>query len=307
MGSFHPEDPPALKFANQMGEQLFPIFSDSTVPILGVNDAAIDDRGEVILVTDNRIVSQRGTGTLFRVEDAHFLVTAAHVFQTIESFQESPSVRFDNPAAPMPLEGHLHMTDELLDLAVLGLDAAVVAGLSSRRFLSLSDVEFRKDLGEGWYFIHGYPFVTSYTSKDLLTTLQTDFTYRTGVYGGSTAGFRNYDPRRHLLLASGGECRFADDVSPAEMPPSLGGISGCSMWLGFSERHYMDEWTPNMAKVVGVQTKVYLERKVIQGTRWAGVAAVIWMNYPRLHKALESHVPKELIEQFSFLPEVQEQ
>jgi hypothetical protein len=96
----------------------------------------------------------------------------------------------------------------------------------------------------------------------------------------------------------GGEPRLADDGSPTTLPKSLGGISGSSIWLGSSERHLMDDWTPELAKVVGVQTKVYTERRVAQGTRWAGVALLLWENLPELHDALIDGLPEKLVRQF---------
>lgn len=296
MGYFHPEDPTALAFAARIGDQLLPTFRGCSLAIVGVGKTAIRQHGSLCIVEGDRIVTQMGTGTLFRVADEHFLVTAWHVFEGIERRGEDPLVWSGDPPVLTPLIGTLYSTGKAVDIAIFHLDPALVAGLVGKRFLRLSDVEFRRDLGNGWYFLHGYPFCDSHPSKDLLTTLQGEFTYGAGLYAGKTTGFGSYRPEFHILLAYDGESRHADDGSPAELPRSLGGISGSSVWLGFSERHVMDDWTPMLAKVVGVQTMVYSDKKVAQATRWAGVAVVIWKNFLPLRDQLRPHLPAELLE-----------
>jgi hypothetical protein len=60
----------------------------------------------------------------------------------------------------------------------------------------------------------------------------------------------------------------------------------------------MDDWTPDCAKVVGVETSVYRETKVVKGTRWAGVAMLLWQNYPELRDEILACLPKPLHEDF---------
>ena len=298
MAHFSPEDAPALAFAADIGEQLALIFRQSSVQIVAVNDDAFREHGSITVVTGDRIVTQMGTGTLFCIGERHFLVSAGHVFDEIEKRGESPSIWYGDPPAPLPLVGSLYTSSAPTDLAALQLDEKIVAGLADRRFLTLADVDLRPDLGNGWYFLHGYPFTNAHTSKDLLTTLQTDFTYRTGLYGGSTSGFRSYDPGLHILVGYDGETRLADDGSLADFPKSLGGISGSSVWLGFSERHFMDDWNPDLAKVVAVETLVYPVKRVAQATRWTGVAMLLWKNVPKLRDEIRSHLPDELKDHF---------
>ena len=297
MHYFLPTDPPALAFAAWMGDELHPILDSSTTPILGFDDRAAEQEGSIFLLRKQPFVLM-GTGTFFRVGDHHFIVTAAHVIHEIEKARLALSIPCGDPPRSEPFQGNCLLADGIPDLALLPLPSTLIDGMTHQRFLRLSDVEFRQDLGQGWCFLHGYPSLESYHSKDWLTFTTVSFTHRTGLYYGSTAAFRNYNSAYHILLDYSGEPRSADDASPAHFPPSLRGISGSSIWLGFSERHLMDEWTTNSAKVVAIETSVYPETKVVQGTRWAGAAMVLWQNYPELRDEILAYLPASLHEDF---------
>jgi len=297
MHYFLPTDPPALAFAARMGDELRPILSLSTTPILGFDDAAFEQRGSTSLLRKQPVVSM-GTGTFLRVLDHCFIVTAAHVIHEIEKKRLSLSIPCGDPPRPVAFHGRYLLADGIPDLALLHLPSDLIDGLGHRRFLCLADIEFRQDLGQGWYFLHGYPSSESHPSKDSLTFTNVTFTHRTGLFSGSTAAFPNYDSNYHLLLDYSGEARDADDGATGRLPRSLGGISGSSIWLAFSERHVMDDWTSDCAKVVAVETSVYPETKVVQGTRWAGVAMVLWQNYPEIRDEILAYLPAPLQKDF---------
>ncbi|HUT93323.1 MAG TPA: hypothetical protein VMY37_27920 [Thermoguttaceae bacterium] len=309
MGTLDPNDLPALQFAHRVGEELRPILERSTVPIIGVRKDALDESRPVTVVSGDRLMTQRGTGTVFRIADHSLLVTAYHVFKALERQNERPHTHYDDPDAVLPLFGPVHVVDQPFDIAAMDLDRSVVDGLLPQRFLGLESIDFRPNLHAGWYFLHGFPTASTRTSLDFLSMHQMDFTYRTGLYAGSTSGFRDYDSTQHVLLAMDGESRYSDDGSPAELPPKsdaelgpkLGGISGSSIWMGFADEHYMDDWTPDMAKVVGVQTKLYIRRRVVQGTRWRVVAAALWQGCPDLRDELSDHIPEDLVDSFRSL------
>jgi hypothetical protein len=304
MERLKPNDEPALRFGNDVGEAILPLMAGSSVQIVGVRDDAFQRQGNLVVVRGDRLVTQMGTGTLVRIEDCHFMVTASHVFDKIDEFGLGASIPVGDPAVPMPLRGRLCQSEKPLDVAVFLLDQSLVEGLKDKKYLTLPRIEFRNDLGDGWFFLRGFPSVDSYTSKDLLAMTQKAFNYRTSRHRGRTSSLAGYEPDVHLLLDMGGETRFADDLTPTELPKSLGGISGSSIWLGYSERDFAGEWTPDRAKVVAVQTCVYTDNKVIRGTRWAGVAVVIWDNFPELHEALAKHLPAEVVDQLTRRPVV---
>jgi|GEM_PF-1451127 len=298
MGTLDPGEPAALRFGNEVGDRLFPKMSGSTVAIVGIDPSAFHEHGNIVSVTGERIAIQTGTGTLFRIGSKVFIITAAHVLEAIESRGHTPGTWSDDPPSFQPLTGKLQRTNEVLDVAVFSITKDVERNLNHKQFLSLADVDFSADLGDGWYFLHGLPYHRSHPSRDLITTFQSDFTYRTSCYRGPTTGFLNYDPEFHLVLEMSNESQFADDQSSAGARPELGGISGCSIWLGFSESHLMDEWSPALAKVAAVQTKIYTEKHVVQGTRWAAVAMVIWKHYPGLRNAMRKFLPPHLVTDF---------
>jgi hypothetical protein len=87
------------------------------------------------------------------------------VFTEIKRLGEEPSICYDDPPAVGSLRGRLFANNEVLDLAVLRLDSEAADILDQERFLGLSDLAFQQDLVDGWYFLHGYPYLTSYTSN----------------------------------------------------------------------------------------------------------------------------------------------
>lgn len=296
MGQFNCDDPPALAIAASIGDRLHPILQRSVIPILGWNEAAVIEQGSITVVQTDAVVAQRGTGTLLQVGDHRFLVTAAHVFDLLDEEGEHPLIWNGDPPSLTPLYGNCFRTDELADLAVMHIDADQANQLPGDWFVRMSAIEFGATLPNGWYFLYGFPSVLTRQSKDMVTIFQESFTYRTGLYYGTTSGFRSYSADYHILLGLGNDPRDADDRSKTSLP-RLGGISGSSIWLGFSENHVYDDWTPRDAKVVAVQTKVYPDRKVVQGTRWFAVACVLWQRFPDLRDEITAHLPQSLISQ----------
>jgi hypothetical protein len=293
MGRFNCNDPPALAIAAEIGDKVRPIFERSVIPILGVNEAAVSQHGKILIVGGGTTVLQYGTGTLLQVGDDHFLVTAAHVFDELDKAGRTPSIWAGDPLELTPLVGQCYRTDEIADLAVMRIDDREVNELPKPAFLGLSAIELRPKLPDGWYFLYGFPSVLTHRSTDSVTVYQEAFTYRTGLYHGTTSGFRNYNADYHVLVELGSDARNADDGSPT-LIPRLGGISGSSIWLGFSEKHIYGDWGPNDAKIVGVQTKVYPDKNVVQGTRWFAVACILWVNFPHLRGEIAAHLPKSL-------------
>jgi hypothetical protein len=161
-------------------------------------------------------------------------------------------------------------------------------------WFGLSDVDLSADVGDGWFFVSGFPIADghSYFSYSSLNTLQFRWKYRTSLYQGPTKALEGYNPLVHVLLDRSGEPRYVDDCSPAKRLATLRGISGSSIWLGFSEHHVMDDWAPEHSKIVAVETAGY--ENAIRGTRWLVVAKMLWENFVETRGELRTVIPAEM-------------
>ncbi len=61
----------------------------------------------------------------------------------------------------------------------------------------------------------------------------------------------------------------------------------------------MDEWTPKDAKVVGIETKVYTEKRVAQASRWFAAAIVLGKHFPELRNEIADYLPPEFHDQLT--------
>jgi hypothetical protein len=274
-GKLTPEEVDA--FLARMTAALQPIFAKCVVPICG-------ERGGVAV--------QCGTGTLFRVADVSFLVTASHVTENARERGYQLAVCDAAPGAPgIPLYGRWHGHTNF-DVAVWELPSDVVNELPNRMFLTVHHADrANRRPKNGVYYVHGYP--------DLLTNVNTaeqkvslmPFTYAAGIYKGETSGLPDYDPQLHLLLDTNKEDVRRVDEGNAPIPSRFNGMSGCSIWQAYYEGLSSKHWTTNDAVVVAVQTGVYKGGTVVRGTRWWVVDQIIRHNYPELAGPLAITTP----------------
>lgn len=266
----------ARKFIARMDADMMPVFNKCVVAIYGEhNDMAI----------------QCGTGTLFRVADYSFLISACHVTDLARRGVQLYVSDAIQGAKGIPLEGILH-SESNLDVSVWHLAPQVVAGLSNRKFLTLHHAD-RADLrvSRGWYYLHGYPNCWSDPNPEQQKTTVKPFTYGTVLYQGETHTFAGYDPQLHVLLAAPKDGNVDSHGTETEMPTSLKGISGCSIWQAYYEGLPSKSWSVDDAVVVAVQTGVYRNGTVVRGTRWWIIEKILSKNYPDLEAPLALMTP----------------
>ena len=176
----------ARAFIRRMDTALMPLFSRCVLPLYG------DHRGVPV---------QCGTGTLFRVADISFLVTASHVTDLAKQGVQL-YISDSLPGSPgLALEGRLH-SERNVDVAVWQLPDHVVCQLANRMFLTVHNAD-RTDapLKRGWYYIHGYPGNWSKANANHQRATVKAFTCGTVLFDGDTTSFAGYDPRVHVLLS----------------------------------------------------------------------------------------------------------
>ena len=265
----------------KMDDALLPLFQQCILPIYAEQDGS---------------PVQCGTGTLFRVADTSFLVTASHVadIAAVHKYQLyiTDATQGSNGIA---LEGNLH-SERNLDVAVWELTSRVVAELPNRKFLTVHHADrTRSRLGKGWFYVHGYPNIWSVPNPDGQRIAVKPFTYGAVLYDGPTNIFEKYDPNVHLLLAAPNYGNVDSQGIETEMPESLAGISGCSLWQAYYEGLPPENWNIDDAVIVAVQTGTYKNGTVVKGTFWWVVNEIIVRNYPNLKRALDIITPHERI------------
>lgn len=233
---------------------------------------------------------QRGTGTLVRFGGIPFLVTASHVLVSHKKGTDPLRLLIIGPAGgePITLTGEMLVShkpggaeDDDYDVAIFELPQEIVAALGECVFLSQTDIVADDDFADDYYFVSGIP-----TDWAKIEGEPTDglvlLTYCTQPFLGETSSFGGYKPELHFLLSRGGGLHISGE--PAEMPKSLEGISGCSIWRSYYTTTHDDE--VGQARVVAVQTGTYLKGTAIKGTRWSVVKAILAEFYPNLRPAM---------------------
>jgi hypothetical protein len=274
----------ARAFIARMDKALLPLFNSSVVPIFG---------------EQNGVAIQCGTGTLFRVADRSFMVTASHVADIRTIYDIQLYVCDARPGAEgIPLAGALH-SERNLDVAVLELSPEIVHRLPNRKFLTVHHADRAGNrITKGWYCVHGYPNCWSKPIPEEQKTEVKGFTYGTVLYEGDASKFGEYNPEIHVLLTVPSDGNVDCHGASHDMPKSLEGISGCSIWQAYYEGLPNKEWTPDDAMVVAVQTGTFQRGTVVKGTRWFVVNEILHRKYPDLEKPLSLITPhKRLIQQ----------
>lgn len=233
---------------------------------------------------------QLGTGTLFRVGDFSFLVTAAHVLKEINEFNylmrildaKAPDGRVS--AVDLP-KWTAEIADGLVDVAVMPLSEDIVAALPNRTFLHLYEVAMRvTEPGGCW--VMGYPHEkVRYAKKRTQMTLNPFLLAAPTIQWEET--LNKFDERFHFLLDAKRDELWWPHGTPAKLPRKLQGISGCPVW----QVAWPDgAWEPDHARIVGVQIGYYRRRSAVKATHWGAVMKLLYDSYPNLRDAIALHL-----------------
>ena len=125
----------------------------------------IYDSAVPIAVAQNAALRQHGTGTLFRVADHFFLVTAGHVFGEASKYKLSLGIGGSRDGHFIPLEGQSLVASEPHDIGLHRLHSDAVDRLTVGRFLSFNDIEIDQQSPTAVYTIFGFPCVWSSPSN----------------------------------------------------------------------------------------------------------------------------------------------
>lgn len=260
-----------------MNLELQPLFAASIIPIWAAQ---------------NEKPVQCGTGTLLRVADKRFLITAEHVTQITTRHKLQLYIADGvQGASNVALEGRLDRTTQF-DVSVWELGDDIAQQLPNRTFLTTASFDRTNNRPtEGWYFVHGYPNELSSVDETASRAIAKTHTYGTIPYDGPTDNLENFNDEAHLLLAYTRDGLVTDTGETAIGPNELGGISGSSIWHAYCPGIPASNWTVDDAKIVAVQTGIYKSRNAIKSTRWWVVDRILRDRHPDLVDALNISAP----------------
>lgn len=258
-----------------------------------------------IVIAYEGVVHHFGTGTLFRVADHFFLVTAGHVIKKACELGKTLGIGGSDDGHFIALsgetlvssEGQYGTTGDPFDIALHRFSSDAVARLAKKRFLLLDDIEFDPQSATAVYTIFGFPAVWSSPSKSVDESVTYKaLQYTTYRYDRDTSVLNQYQERFHLLLNGQLDQATNEDATPVEFrnrdgklvafPHDLDGISGCSVWRIGDLVTPLDKWAVDRSRLVAVQTGVYDAQRAIKTTRWIAVSTLIHEAFPELRPAM---------------------
>lgn len=268
---------------NSIVERIAPRIAACTTPILAAYGGGLH---------------QHATGTLVRFGDHRFLVTASHAIKDFVRGQEIyPGIKLlieDGCGGMVPVFGRYSATQiardttgpvraedgDDFDVAVWQLHDDTVCRLKGKSFANRTDMSISENLTSGVYFLVGFPCEWGQFDNEKRTFFSEPLPCIAGAHPQAIDA-HVFDPRFHMAMEL--------DL-PTPHPTSLEGISGCSIWK-LSDGPLSDDWDPNRAKIVAVQTGVLPDSGFIKATQWQHVLPVLMQVAPEARPGLNLYVP----------------
>jgi hypothetical protein len=254
--------------SKDMGKHVIPIF----IP---------DDKG------NPRIL---GSGVLLAIQERHFLVSAAHVFDENEM---NSTLYYPQGESLAILQGQVHKTqcdcreNDKVDIGFMELDSNSVENMPEPlEFLSKDDLSLDDKPASGkLYVASGFPYTTNkgiaYKDRAALTLRPTMLCHTTTPADSKTCAEmekHGFACDKNIFLKYDRK-NTADKNHEKKMAPSPTGVSGGGLWLSID--------MPNKKykkKLVGIGIEFLEKHNVIIGTRIELVLRGIRQVFPDLQK-----------------------
>lgn len=270
------------EFLAHVRDSLLPMVWGRAIPIVAQQDG---------------ILRQHGTGTLFRIAQRSFLVTAAHVFTDALRVSAILRVRTSGEAPRLvPIGGTLIRSrsqgEDSIDLGIMELAQSVVTELSGYQSIGLADIDQTQETSDDLYIVAGFPCELARPGTMTGESIRLSrFFASTYPYRGPTDRFANYQATHHLLLDARPE--HCEIVRGSGKPlDSYEGLSGGSIWKTNATRVGREKWQPSCARIAAVQTAQYRNPGIARGTMWRHVAFAVHQSHPELRPALNLRLPQ---------------
>ena len=242
----------------------------------------------MVEIEESRTIPQ-GTGTLFRIDNRYFIITARHVFDTDKSRLECLAIPIALTSKEFIRIGSAtyYVPDrDFIDVAVIEITHGDTISAAAHHwdFLTLDNVKTSLPTSSVW--LTGYPEdKVEFTQRTTLSfepvTIQTDLLKQVPpdakkpVYEGLDLFF-HYEHEAEAL---------GKGVQPT---PKLPGVSGASIWEVVGEPTEGETWVPvQFMKAVAVQS-AYRHSDYIRAMSWLAVAKLFAKIDDQLRNAVIS-------------------
>jgi len=226
------------------------------------------------------------TGTLLKVWDEYFIVTAGHVVTRMRGAPEGVHLLGWNPSANhlVHLEGvEFHSVDsESCDVGLVRLPYGLALSMADPpNYLDLEQIDSYDVPKVGAsYLVCGFPTALYLSEPRKLGLIR----YLTRSRGDECK--RAYDPAVDIILSYRPEKQKWRGVELSEI--SLKGMSGGGIWRFFAPGS-RQAWTPSDLRLVGVQHS--WRGDLLRGTRIASLLRVLAEMKPDLSKLIHQRHP----------------
>lgn len=245
------------------------------------------------------LVELKGTGTLFRIGDRHFVLSAAHVLDYPGIFsvpyctsvcdEGSPLLLnmvkiVSSPLPPGADKFDIDMRDaDPFDIAVAELHPDSATKLEPYwRFAQLQELDVFSPSVEGSYFVLGFPVERTSTDFAARSSDTKALSYSTELHNGSRD---DRDKEADLLLAYPRQNQtFGGQIVIAPNPK---GISGCGIWRLARQDKLIDDWHDSDVRLVGIEHRWRSAHRYLVGTAVRHAIRLIYNRYQDLHPSMD--------------------
>ena len=240
----------------------------------------------LLLIQRGQTLSVQGSGTLLRIADQSYLITATHVIE--ESKDHNLLIvtsAMTGYGETLPLAGACLLGDQrLTDVAAIRLSQDIVDRLDDKLFARLTTFGDSLDLSDAAFAVVGHPELWAYEDKE--GHHLAPYHHIATTYKGLASSLENYKRERHFLIGADPlqmrdldgtllEFSYRDGPS-APFPKELKGLSGASVWIIAEASDGFLSAGPDNVRIVGVVTSVYQNSKCIRATLWREVLGMLW-------------------------------
>jgi len=280
--------------------------SSSSAERFQLADRAVPERlhkAAVAVVRTGSTVFGHGSGTLLRIADCSFVVTARHVIaDAVEKhwplgitgathIVETPGNWLGSPqTGNQPDRG-------LGDIAVYKLSDGQVAELGEKEFVRLPDLGLRAELTGGSFSFLGFPVMWSEQTSTPQEPLGLGLFRYSTIAAQDTGRLVHFDPDVHFLLGAEENTLVNQDGQSTSLRTrngtrvnlvdGVGGISGSGVWRIGQVGAKPEMWRQEQARLVGIVTGVYPAAQFIKATKWVFVMKLIHEGFPEVRPALK--------------------
>jgi hypothetical protein len=244
-----------------------------------------------------------GSGVLFQIAEAFFLVTAAHVFRNAHLNGLTIGITSDNNRF-LVLSGEWYSIslesfeafEDSVDIAVYRFSQSELAKLNESDFLRMSNVGNPRS--NGIYTVVGFPGVLAGVVDGAPDTLLNRALALTiPAHDGPLPALHNFNPKYSIVLDANSAFSTSKEGDQALMSnlsanaqdtlKDLKGMSGGPVWIIATSGTNPASWKRDFPKLIGVQIGIFPESDLLRVTKWECVIKFIRLGWPELSSAID--------------------